>query len=551
MGDQGKINLPIQILQLGGGNRLTLDRDALKKILLAEHVKNLPVVVISIAGKFRTGKSFLLNFFLQYMRNKTKEDWMTDPNNPQGGFQWRNGSERETTGIWMWSEVFVVTTTEGKKVAVLFLDNQGTFDCKSTVHECTTIFAFSTMASSVQIYNLSRNICEDDLLHLQLFTQYGQLAMQGTTTKPFQKLLFLVRDWQYAYEKPFGLDGGKQLLKQCLMGAEKQELQSVRQDIWSCFMEMCCYLMPSPGTKVESTQSFVGELRDINNDFKDQLRVLVTSLLEPNNLIVKKNGTLDITCQDLLVYLERQVQVFNEDNLPVTQSMFKATAEANNLTAVSRALDHYRHSMEEVLREGQPFLERESLLEKHQRVQESALKVFDNVPKLGGLTYSETPKNDLKKVIKELYKTFYNSNEGARIVAQSQKIMEEARKDAQQLLEEAGAKYDKILEDARAASARVEAMCKAMGLITMTASAFMGFLPAMAGAAGTFARALPIAAAGVCNVARAIAGNAEVPLVGGYTAALPPPTTRGNREDGESDSHRDQDTSKRTQPSHK
>lgn len=48
------------------------------------------------------------------------------------------------------------------------MDTQGAFDSESTVRDCATVFALSTMISSVQIYNLSQNIQEDDLQHLQV-----------------------------------------------------------------------------------------------------------------------------------------------------------------------------------------------------------------------------------------------------------------------------------------------------------------------------------------------------------------------------------------------
>lgn len=44
------------------------------------------------------------------------EDWLGDANEPLTGFSWRGGSERETTGIQIWSEVFLVDKPDGRKV---------------------------------------------------------------------------------------------------------------------------------------------------------------------------------------------------------------------------------------------------------------------------------------------------------------------------------------------------------------------------------------------------------------------------------------------------
>lgn len=56
------------------------------------------------------------------------------------------------------------------------MDTQGAFDSQSTVKDCATVFALSTMTSSVQVYNISQNIQEDDLQHLQviliIYTHY-------------------------------------------------------------------------------------------------------------------------------------------------------------------------------------------------------------------------------------------------------------------------------------------------------------------------------------------------------------------------------------------
>lgn len=47
-----------------------LDTEALAKVLLAPEVRDKHVVVLSVAGAFRKGKSFLLDFMLRYMYRK-------------------------------------------------------------------------------------------------------------------------------------------------------------------------------------------------------------------------------------------------------------------------------------------------------------------------------------------------------------------------------------------------------------------------------------------------------------------------------------------------
>ena len=117
--------------------------------------------------------------------------------------------------------MFVIKTSRGKEVAVVLMDTQGAFDSNrwdwanklltksillffyllffyftvmilplyfSTVRDCATIFALSAMLSSVLVYNLTANIQEDDLQHLELFTEYGRLALEDSGETPFQKL---------------------------------------------------------------------------------------------------------------------------------------------------------------------------------------------------------------------------------------------------------------------------------------------------------------------------------------------------------------------------
>ena len=93
----------------------------------------------------------MLNHFLRYLQAGCGvSDWLSDPSAPLKGFSWRGGCQRDTTGILMWSEPFVIKLEDEKEVAVVLMDTQGAFDSEYTVKDSATVFALSTMTSSIQ-----------------------------------------------------------------------------------------------------------------------------------------------------------------------------------------------------------------------------------------------------------------------------------------------------------------------------------------------------------------------------------------------------------------
>lgn len=54
-------------------HKFELQFENLKQIFESTNIKDRDVVIISIAGPYRKGKSFLLNFFLRYLYAQVKQ----------------------------------------------------------------------------------------------------------------------------------------------------------------------------------------------------------------------------------------------------------------------------------------------------------------------------------------------------------------------------------------------------------------------------------------------------------------------------------------------
>ena len=93
------------------------------------------------------------------------------------GFSHSGGSDRHTTGIQVWPDIFLHENSAGKRIAIIFMDTQGTFDYETKFTDCVSIFALSTLLSSVQIYNINHNVQNDHLQYLALFIEYAKLAL--------------------------------------------------------------------------------------------------------------------------------------------------------------------------------------------------------------------------------------------------------------------------------------------------------------------------------------------------------------------------------------
>lgn len=72
MAGTGTPALALQVVVAEDDHSFTLDEAVLERILLDKRVRDKKVIVISVAGAYRKGKSFLLDFFLRCLNSKVR-----------------------------------------------------------------------------------------------------------------------------------------------------------------------------------------------------------------------------------------------------------------------------------------------------------------------------------------------------------------------------------------------------------------------------------------------------------------------------------------------
>ena len=92
--------------------------------------------IISVAGMYRTGKSYLLN---KMLLNKEKE---------AQGFTVGKTVNACTTGLWIFDRPLIGATDSGQRVPVFIVDTEGLGSLEKDVNHDVKIFTLSVLISS-------------------------------------------------------------------------------------------------------------------------------------------------------------------------------------------------------------------------------------------------------------------------------------------------------------------------------------------------------------------------------------------------------------------
>jgi len=115
------------------------------------------VGVIAVAGKYRTGKSFLLNRVI--IKREDRAGFGVGPTiNPC------------TKGLWLWSET-LEAEHNGERLKILLIDSEGIGAFDEDENHDTKIFLLALLLSSYFVYNSMGTIDETAIQNLSLIVR--------------------------------------------------------------------------------------------------------------------------------------------------------------------------------------------------------------------------------------------------------------------------------------------------------------------------------------------------------------------------------------------
>ncbi|XP_077303192.1 RING finger protein 112-like [Lithobates pipiens] len=266
----------LQLVYTDNDERLQLDESVIQRCFLDTEVSEYPLCLICVIGEKRRGKSILLNFILRALDCLERQQPVSlgHDEEPLTGFEWRNGIDSVTKGIWIWSKPFILERNE-EKMAVFVLDTEGSLDIEGDRENCLKLSALSMLLSSHLIFNVNANLKTTELDYLEMYLHVSELTATSFSLQYLQHLDFLVRDWQ----DPDNC-GREAALSYLQCESEKLRLQKGSEH--SLLLDtlrspsISGFLLPFPGKGF--LRSRRGTLADMDEDFKDHLTRYISDL---------------------------------------------------------------------------------------------------------------------------------------------------------------------------------------------------------------------------------------------------------------------------------
>lgn len=429
------------------------------------------IAVVSVMGAYRTGKSFLLDLFLRYLRHKARVEtshetepesvadpkqslnsgsdpaiagpsvgcrplWMSEEGDfiLEGqqtsrwarGFQWRGGMEKCTTGCWFWSEPFIIQRPKRnqhghditEKVAVLLLDSQGAFDSQMTKEQSATIFGLTAVLSSHLIYNVSKQLQEDSIESLHYFMECASSCIRllspekDVEPKLFQHLEFLIRDWAN-FEPDWDMDTCEKQMKDHLAQHFDHSRDASTPDaIRKMFEDVACWALPHPGLRMNKL-GWDGRISDLDGEFIRFLDEYAKRTFGPS---LREREVLGkpLTAATFTEVIVSFVSAF-KDLVPKGANLAKAVARSSNLMSKEQAIGDFKSSVEKLIgKETSKGVSEDDFTKAELKARKSALDLYMKQTNFGPVDDRNAIRDELVHELDKL-RAFYQAENIRRL----------------------------------------------------------------------------------------------------------------------------------------
>jgi len=342
-----KANAAIPFVTFNDSTRkFEINEEAVKIISKEE---NKQIGILSLVGKYRTGKSFLLNRVL--IDKKAKNGFDVGPT-----------IKPCTKGIWLWSSPLIINNNySNTSFPAYLIDTEGLGAYDEEVNHDSKIFLIAILISSLFIYNSFGTIDEVALNNLSLILNLSKsLKIRNNSNslntkdddeeemaKYFPSLLWILRDFALKLEDSEGnVITAKQYLENALMeqkGATEsiEEKNLVRKMIKTYFLERDCFPMVRPVENERDLQKLMTLSDDqIRPEFlrqSEMLRNKIYMKIKPKNF----NGKL-LSGQMLINLLESIIEAINEGAIPVIEDSWKYITNNECLKSIRENVEYFR-----------------------------------------------------------------------------------------------------------------------------------------------------------------------------------------------------------------
>ena len=330
-----------------------------KKFIINEEAKrilskseNKQIGILSLVGKYRTGKSFLLNRVL--IEKKSLKGFDVGPT-----------IKPCTKGIWLWSSPLMISNKNcPTSFPAYLIDTEGLGAYDEEINHDSKIFLIAILISSLFIYNSFGTIDEVALNNLSLILNLSKsLKLRNNSNvlnskesddkemaKYFPSLFWLLRDFALKLEDSDGnVITAKQYLENALMeqkGSTEsiEEKNLVRKMIKTYFLERDCFPLVRPVENENDLQNLMNLPEDkIRPEFIKQstmLRNKIYMKIKPKNF----NGKI-LSGQMLVDLVESVVNAINEGAIPVIENSWNYIASNECLKSIRENTEYFKKSI--------------------------------------------------------------------------------------------------------------------------------------------------------------------------------------------------------------